>query len=260
MKLSGSFGLLTDLRYALQVALWPTTIAVLHAPTLLFRPLALSQLFMSHVWTIFGDGLDGVTRPEKERLIPANAQGIVLDVGAGHGHTVNYLDGEKVTKYVALEPNEHMHSEIRRIAAAAGFTEDAGTLLILSYGAEDTTSITSALGGLHSVDTLISVLALCSISSPERSLHALADDVLKPGGQFLFYEHVLSPRDDVAWWQRFWTPLWRQAFGGCCLDRPTHVWIRKIGVWESGQVWGKQDEPEDHLFWHRAGKFVKNKS
>lgn len=121
----------------------------------------------------------------------------------GHGHTVNYLDREKVTKYVALEPNPFMHAEIRKLAAAAGFTESAGTLLILPYGAEDTASILSALGQTKSVDTLVSILALCSVSSPQRSIKALVEQVLKPGGHLLFYEHVLSHRDDVAWWQRF---------------------------------------------------------
>jgi len=260
MKLSASFGLLIDLRYAIQAAFLPTVSAILHAPSILFHPRALSQLFMSNVWVAFGNGVDEAGRAVKDGLIPANAQGIVLDLGAGHGHTVNYLDRSRVTKYVALEPNKLMHPGIRKTAEAAGYTEMAGTLLILPYGAEEIASITSALGGRHTVDTLISILTLCSIPSPERTLHALVDDVLKPGGQLLFYEHVLSPHDDVAWWQRFWTPLWKLSFDGCCLDRPTHVWIRKMGIWASGVVWGKEGEAEESLFWHRVGKFVKNRA
>ena len=168
-----------------------------------------------------------------------------------------YLDPTKVTKYIALEPNKLMHTEIRALAASKGFTEEAGTLLVVPYGAEDISLVLSALGGPRSVDTLISILTLCSIPEPERTLAALVEDVLKPGGTFLFYEHVLSPREDVAWWQRFWTPLWKCAFDGCCLDRPTHVWIGKMDAWEEASVWGKPDEPEEHLFWHRVGKFVK---
>jgi hypothetical protein len=92
----------------------------------------------------------------------------------------------------------------------------------------------------------------------------LVTDVLKPGGQFLFYEHVLSHREDVAWWQRFWTPLWTLGFDGCRLDRPTHLWVERLGVgareggiWREGRSWGKDEEDEENLFWHRAGKFVK---
>ena len=168
-----------------------------------------------------------------------------------------YLDPSKVTKYIALEPNKLMHSEIRALAATKGFTEDAGTLQILPYGAEESSLILSALGGAHTVDMLISILTLCSIPAPERTLGMLVGDVLKPGGTLVFYEHVLSPRDDVAWWQRFWTPIWKRAFDGCRLDLPTHVWIGRMDVWKEASVWGKPDEPEEHLFWHRVGRFVK---
>ena len=38
---------------------------------------------------------------------------VVLIVG--HGHSAQYLDRTRVTKYVALEPNAAMHPEIRKI-------------------------------------------------------------------------------------------------------------------------------------------------
>lgn len=259
MKLSSSLGLLTDLRLAIQAALLPTILAILHTPSLILRPHAVSRVFMSHVWSAgFGDGIDQNCRDIKESLIRMNARGVVLDIGAGHGHTVNYLDRAQVTKYVALEPNQLMHTEIRQRAEAAGFTESAGTLVVLPYGAEEIASIVSALGQADAVDTIISILTLCSIPSPVETMKALVELVLKPGGTLLFYEHVLSPRDDVAWWQRFWTPLWKRAFDGCCLDRPTHVWIRKMGAWSAGEVTGKEGEDEETLFWHRTGKFIKS--
>ena len=168
-----------------------------------------------------------------------------------------YLDPIKVTKYVALEPNVLMHSEIRTLAATKGFTEDAGNLLMLPYGAEEISLIVSALGGSNTVDSMIAILTICSIPEPERSLAKLVDEVLKPGGTFVFYEHVLSDRPDVAWWQRFWTPVWKWAFDGCCLDRPAHHWVANLDVWAESSVWGKPDEPEENLFWHRVGRFVK---
>ena len=168
-----------------------------------------------------------------------------------------YLDPIKVTKYVALEPNVLMHSEIRTLAATKGFTEDAGNLLMLPYGAEEISLIVSALGGSNTVDSMIAILTICSIPEPERTLEALVRDVLKPGGTFVFYEHVLSHRDDVAWWQRFWTPIWKVAFDGCRLDRPTDIWVQKMDVWKEASVWGKEGEEEEHLFWHRVGRFVK---
>lgn len=150
-----------------------------------------------------------------------------------------------------------MHAELRKTANAAGFTEEDQTLLILPYGAEDITRILAALEKPHSIDTLVSVLTICIIPAPIVTIRELVDLVLKPGGQLLMYEHVLSERSDVAWWQKFWTPLWRVAFDGCCLDRPTHRWIQEMDVWETKALWGKEGEDEENLWWHQVGKFVK---
>ncbi|CAL1702745.1 unnamed protein product [Somion occarium] len=253
MKLSVSVGLLQDLRFAISIALLPTLRTVLHSPLLLFRPHALSRKFMSHVWAQYGNGIDGNTQGIKESLIKPNVRGVVFDIGAGHSHTVKYLPADKVTKYVALEPNTLMHDEIRKLASEYGFTEDSGKLSIILYCAGDINLIISALGGEHSVDTLISILSLCSIPSAESVIQALVDHVLKPGGQFLFYEHVRHPREDIAWWQWFWTPVWKRAFDGCCLDRPTHLWIDAMPVWESKELDTQDEEPEEHLFPHRIG-------
>ena len=102
-----------------------------------------------------------------------------------------------------------MHSHIREMAAEAGFSEESDTLLILTCGAEDWKSIVSAIGGQHQVDTLVSILSLCSVPRPEETIKALAEHVLKPGGELLFFEHVASKRGDVRFWQWFWTPIWK---------------------------------------------------
>ena len=175
----------------------------------------------------------------------------------GHGHTAKYLDTIRVTKYVALEPNIHMHDEIRRAADAAGFSEAAGTFVLLACGAEDTTTILTSLGGYQPVDTLVSVLALCSVPDPQETIKSLATEVLKPGGQVLFFEHVQNPQPHIAWWQTFWSPLWALAFDGCRLDRPTHTWIQQVGGWVSDEVTGVDGEDGEHLLWHRVGKLVK---
>lgn len=127
----------------------------------------------------------------------------------GLGSTVTYLSKDRVTRYVAVEPNVLMHPHIRDVANKAGFFGTDGSLLILPYGAEDYKSIGSAVGGLRTVDTIISVLTLCSIPNPERTVRDLVDKLLKPGGEFLFYEHVASKRRDVRFWQWFWTPVWK---------------------------------------------------
>ena len=156
-----------------------------------------------------------------------------------------------------------MHSGLRSLASAAGFMESDGTLLILSCGAQDTALIISYINE-YSVDTLISILTLCSIPSPENTLTDIVSRVLKPGGQLLCYEHVLSSLPDVAWWQRFWTPIWSLVVDGCRLDCPTDLWLARMegvgggSMWSEKSFWAKEGESEEHLFYHQAGKLVKH--
>ncbi|KAH6899514.1 S-adenosyl-L-methionine-dependent methyltransferase [Coprinopsis sp. MPI-PUGE-AT-0042] len=235
MKLSNACTLLQDLWEAMKIAFFPSLQQVLGQPSLVLRPRALAQTFMAKVWEGgMAQATDEGGKAVKQGLITPNAHGVVLDVGAGHGHTIRYLDRPRVTKYVAVEPNTRMHSYIRAEAHLYNFHESDGTLVILSCGAEDSLAILSSLSNTQ-VDTIISVLVLCSIPSPAAAIKSLVRDVLKSGGQFLFYEHVLSHREDVAWWQKFWTPLWSRAFDGCCLDRASHLIIQDLKDEEHGE-------------------------
>ncbi|KJA15227.1 hypothetical protein HYPSUDRAFT_80576 [Hypholoma sublateritium FD-334 SS-4] len=257
MRLSNILGPLHGLWLGLTLALVPTLRAVLRAPRrFLLHPERIARVYMAHVWAGFGDGVDEGGRGEKERLIRPHAVGRVLDIGAGHGHTARYLDRARVTQYIALEPNTLMHARIRAEAAAAGFAEADGSLVVLACGAEDTGAILAKLSltptpssPTHSpshpshtppqIDTLISVLTLCTVPRPARTLASLVRSVLKPGGRFLMAEHVLSARADVARWQRVWAPLWSVGFDGCRMDRATDVMVAGLRVGASGGLEGE---------------------
>ncbi|KAG2363129.1 hypothetical protein BDR07DRAFT_1471408 [Suillus spraguei] len=228
MHSSAAFAVLPKLYLVIMAGLWPTILAIYHTPSLLLQPHELSHIFMFHVWKLFSDGVDGNARATKQKLITPHAYGVVLDIGAGESRShisitpSSYQNQD--TGIPSTTSTTHMHAEIRRRASAAGYTESAGTLLILSCGVEQISTILSSLPtslGHPPIDTLISILTICSIPSPQSTVSGLITEVVKPGGQVLFYEHCLSDRKDVRWWQEFWTPLWTVAFVGCCLDRPT---------------------------------------
>ena len=52
---------------------------------------------------------------------------------------------------------------------------------------------------------------------------------LRPGGQFLFYEHVVSQDKRVGRLQTLANPVWKFATTGCNLDRDTVGAIRRAG-------------------------------
>lgn len=83
MKLSNALALTGDIRACLQTAIIPTIKAIYAAPSLIFYPSKLSRVFMSYVWMLYGDGVDGNNSELKKTLITPNAYGIVLDIGAG---------------------------------------------------------------------------------------------------------------------------------------------------------------------------------
>lgn len=83
MRLDAAFGVVTDLRLSFVCGLWPTVMAIWHVPSLLFQPLEISRIFMSHVWDLCGDSADEAGRAVKKGLITPHAYGVVLDLGAG---------------------------------------------------------------------------------------------------------------------------------------------------------------------------------
>ncbi|KAJ7689767.1 S-adenosyl-L-methionine-dependent methyltransferase [Mycena rosella] len=262
MKFRAVLDIVGTMRAALTIAVPAVLRAIFATPSLLMRPAALSRIGMASIWVQFGAGSDEFARGEKGRLITPHARGVVLDLGAGHGHTVDYLDRSAVTKYVALEPNVLMHARIRERAAAAGYTAADGTLEILSCGAEDTAAILRAVQ--VPVDTIVSVLTLCSVPAPQATLRALVWDALAPGGTLLFLEHVRSRQADVAWWQALCTPVWSLCLDGCCLDRPTDIWIEGLGdesgesAWAEREIWDPEGwNDRDDWFRRRLGWFVK---
>ncbi|KAJ7475100.1 hypothetical protein B0H11DRAFT_2282038 [Mycena galericulata] len=246
MKLSAAFEIVGEMREALKIGLPPVLRAIYASPSLLFNLTALSRISMANIWILFGQGGNEHMRGDKTNLITPHATGIVLDLGAGHGHAANYLDRSKVTKYIAVEPNVYMHGHLRTRVEAAGFSEADGSFVVLSCGAEDTATILSC--ALAKVDTIVSIQTLCTVPSPQTTLHSLVEDVL-----------------DVAWWQKFWTPTWRHIFDGCCLDRPTDLWVEEMvddngqSLWSEGNTWNVSDfvGNEESLFWRRIGRFVR---
>lgn len=143
---------------------------------------------------------------------------------------------------------------ISSTALAAGLKPDQ--ILLLPYAIEKLPLLLTQLEP-HSVNTILSILVLCSIPNPTTTLPAFINTFLAPKGNMLFYEHVSSELKEARWWQKAWTPIWKLVFDGCRLDRETVDLIRGAGGWETEEVWRKEGEEKESLVSHRIGVFTR---
>ena len=107
-----------------------------------------------------------------------------------------------------------------------GFSPKTATIHYESFTASRSEALPFADA---SCDAVVCTLTLCSVVDPSRSLSEIKR-ILKPGGKFLFWEHVLSETDSVlAQQQILLTPNQIKRADGCHLDRRTGDTIRAAG-------------------------------
>jgi ubiquinone/menaquinone biosynthesis C-methylase UbiE len=150
----------------------------------------------------------------REALL-ASATGDVLEVGAGTGINVPHY-GAAVARVVLTEPDPHMRAKLREkpMQRAVEILDGAAGALPVPDS---------------SIDTVVATLVLCSV---EQQATALADirRVLRPGGRYLFLEHVAAePATSRFRWQRRVEPFWKLLAGNCHVTRNTEQAIRDAG-------------------------------
>jgi ubiquinone/menaquinone biosynthesis C-methylase UbiE len=147
-----------------------------------------------------------------------NAFGKVLEVGAGTGVNLAYYP-DKVEELIISEPDEFMRKRL------IGKLENSTikNTSIKEFGMEDIDLAD------ESVDCVVSTLVCCSVNDPEKSLQQ-AYRVLKPGGKFLFLEHVAAENNPKRLkWQNRINPIWKCISGNCHTNRDTEKSILKTG-------------------------------
>jgi ubiquinone/menaquinone biosynthesis C-methylase UbiE len=155
----------------------------------------------------------------RARLL-AGLEGSVLEVGAGTGLNLTHYP-KAVTRLVLSEPDRHMRSALMR---------KRGAQLARSMEVVDG-SLDRLPMGDASFDAVVATLVLCSVTDPARAL-AEIHRVLRPGGQYVFLEHVAAdPHQEPRRykWQGRIEPFWKRAMDNCHLRRQTDLHIRGAG-------------------------------
>jgi ubiquinone/menaquinone biosynthesis C-methylase UbiE len=135
--------------------------------------------------------------------------GEVLEIGAATGANLTHYPSA-VSRLVVTEPNASMRARLPEgIEAIDASVEE------LPF--ED-----------ESFDAVVSTLVLCSVRDVEAALAEIRR-VLRPGGRFIFIEHVASHDPSILRWQRLANPAWRVMAGNCHLTRDTATSIASAG-------------------------------
>jgi ubiquinone/menaquinone biosynthesis C-methylase UbiE len=142
------------------------------------------------------------------------AEGVVLEIGAGGGQNFLYYDAQRVERVEACEPDETMMDVARRRLAAAPVP------ITLTRAAVEVLPFPDAC-----FDCVVATLVFCSVRDVERGLGEVRR-VLKPGGKLLLLEHVRSQNRVVAWIQDSLVPLTTRALGNCHANRDTQQAVR----------------------------------
>ena len=135
--------------------------------------------------------------------------GTVVEIGPGPGVNLRRY-GAGLERLLAVEPNPVMHDQLWREAVAHGIDLEVHTVHGEVMDVPDDTA-----------DAVVGTLVLCGVDDPDRVLDEVVR-VLKPGGRYVFYEHVAAPAGTVtAFGQRLLRAPHRWLFNGCVTDRDT---------------------------------------
>ncbi len=148
----------------------------------------------------------------------ANAYGKVLEVGAGTGANINFYP-QQVQELIISEPDEFMRKRLLEKLENSSLKNTQ----IKTFGMEDIDLAD------NSVDCVVSTLVCCSVTSPHDALKQVYR-VLKPGGLFLFMEHVAAENNpNRLKWQNRINPIWKRISGNCHTNRETEKYMLERG-------------------------------
>ena len=142
------------------------------------------------------------------RKLLAAAEGRVLEVGAGTGFNLPHYPAG-VDQLTLTDGMDGMLRRARKRAERVGRKVETTIAPVESLPFEDA-----------SFDTVVGSLLLCSVDDQDRALAEIRR-VLKPGGQYLFLEHVRSDDQKIAGRQDRLDGLWSALVMGCHPNRDT---------------------------------------
>lgn len=151
-----------------------------------------------------------------KRSLLGDLRGAILEIGPGIGVNLAYYPQD--VRWIGIEPNPLLHPHLRAALDARGIAGE------FRFGSAESLGVPDA-----SLDAVVSTLVLCTVPDVAATLREILR-VLRPGGRFVFIEHVAAPRGTFTRsLQRFVRPVWNYFGDGCHPDRETWKCIESAG-------------------------------
>lgn len=149
-------------------------------------------------------------------LVVGGAHGRILEIGVGAwANLPNY--SHNIESLAGVEPDSAL---LRRAQKRA---QKLGRQVELLQGRAEALPFPD-----ESFDTVVATLVFCSVQDVSAGLREILR-VLKPGGEYRFWEHVRSEKSWAARIQDWVTPLYQRCAKGCHPNRETEQAIRAAG-------------------------------
>lgn len=165
-----------------------------------------------------------VNSSNKNSLVGVVEKAVVLEIGIGSFPNAIFYNQTDISQLdiIGIDSDNQVETHARNSAKQADILQK-DSLKIIHAVSEDL-PIPDA-----SVHAVVCTLTLCSVLDPIRTVSEIKR-VLKPGGKFLFWEHVLSETDEsLKKRQIALSPQQVKIANGCHLDRSTGETIRAAG-------------------------------
>ncbi|OMH85511.1 Methyltransferase-like protein 7A [Zancudomyces culisetae] len=212
-------------------------------------------------WSFLSENVDKEISGVKKELY-SEVSGNVLEIGAGLGTSLKYLNMKKIKRFLAVEPNKAFHEGIEREALKTGFVVDYITTADIKQGKlveklktsgnkpclyiygeflaknPETQELVASFGFF---DSVIISYVLCSVGDVEQML-GLMGSVLSKSGKLYFNEHVSANENGSAsevifhYFQELVTPIWGVFLGNCHLNRRTGEMIENSAYFKNVKI------------------------
>ncbi|WP_041661398.1 class I SAM-dependent methyltransferase [Acaryochloris marina] len=157
------------------------------------------------------------TMAQLKHWLFADLHGTVLELGPGAGINLSYYPPD--INWIGIELNPFLHPYIRQEADRQGLSS-----INVFKGTAEQLPVAD-----NSIDTVVSTYVLCSVTQLEECLSEI-QRVLKPGGLFVFLEHVAAkPMTLERRIQEAVKPLWKTLLHNCHPNRETWKTLEKAG-------------------------------